>query len=46
VIFDADLALGLQTKGLKGRHSLRAALDRLLAGTNVTDRLFDNRRTV
>jgi iron complex outermembrane receptor protein len=46
VLFDADLALGLRTKGLKGRHSLRAALDRLLAGTNLTYRLSDNRRTV
>ncbi|BGE86658.1 MULTISPECIES: TonB-dependent siderophore receptor [Methylosinus] len=46
VAFEARLAQGLRTKGLTGRHSLREALDRLLAGTDLIYRFADNRRTV
>ncbi|WP_018267557.1 TonB-dependent siderophore receptor [Methylosinus sp. LW4] len=46
VAFPAGLTQGLRTPGLSGAHSLREALDRLLAGTRLTYALTDNRRTV
>ncbi len=46
VLFDARLTQGLRTPGLSGRYSLKEALDRLLAGTNLAYRLSRNRRSV
>ncbi|WP_400768574.1 TonB-dependent siderophore receptor [Methylosinus sporium] len=46
VAFPAGLTQGLRTPGLAGAHSLREALDRLLAGTRLIYQLSDNRRTV
>lgn len=46
VVFNADLTADLQTEGLNGSYSVREGLDRLLAGTGLTYRLSENRRTV
>jgi len=46
VAFPAGMTQGLRTPGLSGSHSLREALDRLLAGTRLIYALSDNRRTV
>jgi iron complex outermembrane receptor protein len=46
VAFPANLTDGLKTPGLLGSHSVRAALDNLLAGTRLSYELSDNRRTV
>ncbi|HTV32635.1 MAG TPA: TonB-dependent receptor [Methylocella sp.] len=46
MIYRAKLTQNLATPGLKGRYTLTGALDRLLAGTNLTYQLANDGRTV
>jgi iron complex outermembrane receptor protein len=46
LVYDASLTRKIKTQGLAGRHTLDAALGRVLAGTGLTYRLSPNGTTV
>jgi iron complex outermembrane receptor protein len=46
LIYKAPLTLELRTRGLSGRHTLRDALDKVLAGTGLDYRLAEDGKAV